>query len=508
MAKDGNMADGFEFIVTTIREKLSNIEEVREEIEPGGDINIWRVAELVQGTRDRIGVKSGSVEAELIDHKFAEENEPRNESESILGQILLWGGLILAPFTEGLSLVPYGIYEAGKVGIAIHEHIKEYQTAKALHGTDFGAAAISAEDPSLFWLAGDILQAGLAVVNLAPLAGPAARMFRRLAPFARLAREVRAGEAALTTLKNEAQIAARQELKLGVDQASDFAESVAANARAARSGEALGMTADEARMLAETESASVKAATKQLDVLAAQPAPMTVGEQTARVEQLLGKQENLQKGIRQANSNQISSGRRIDRLEEIEEAGGSLKPKQTEDLKEARDQYKAARETEDALRAELQTVETDLANVRRQTVQPTSWQEHESAVVQRQIADHPGVPVGKQVTFDVTDVATGKTVEIQIDVAVFNNGEVILVDAKFSAQTDLTQAVLGNVYTPNQSVVYRWISGGNQVTVIPKGANAANMGLKVGHPVRVSPRIEVHVNSPEGIRVRDFKDTI
>ena len=59
-------------------------------------------------------------------------------------------------------------------------------------------------------------------------------------------------------------------------------------------------------MLAETESASVKAATKQLDVLAAQPAPMTVGEQTARVEQLLGKQENLQsREFAQANSNQI-----------------------------------------------------------------------------------------------------------------------------------------------------------------------------------------------------------
>ena len=52
MAKDGNMGDGFEFIVTTVRDKLRNIEKVRDEIEPGGDINIWRVPELVQGTRD------------------------------------------------------------------------------------------------------------------------------------------------------------------------------------------------------------------------------------------------------------------------------------------------------------------------------------------------------------------------------------------------------------------------------------------------------------------------
>ena len=90
----------------------------------------------------------------------------------------------------------------------------------------------------------------------------------------------------------------------------------------------------------------------------------------------------------------------------------------------------------------------------------------------------PGVPVGKQVTFDVTDVATGKTVEIQIDVAIFNNGEVILVDAKFSARTDLTQAVLGNVYTPNQSVVYRWISGGNQSNGDPQGRECSQHGAQ------------------------------
>ena len=118
------------------------------------------------------------------------------------------------------------------------------------------------------------------------------------------------------------------------------------------------------------------------------------------------------------------------------------------------------------------------------------------------------MPVGEQITLDVTDVATKRTVEIQIDVAVLENAELKLVDAKFSAKKDLTQGKLGGVYTANQSVVYPWISGGNKVIVVPKGANAAKMGLKVGEPVKVSPKIEVHVNSPEGIRVRDFKDTI
>ena len=280
------------------------------------------------------------VEAELIDQKFAEENRPRNESEGILGEILSDGRLDPAPFTEFLSLVPYGIYEAGKVGIAISEHIKEYMTQKALHGTDFGAAAISAEDPSLFWLAGDILNAGLAVINLAPLAGPAVPHVPEAAPFARLAREVKAGEEALITLRNSAKEAAGQELKLGVDEATEFAENVAAHARAARSGEALGMTADEARMLAQAEPAAAKAAAKQLDVLAAQPAPMTVGEQTARVEELLAKQKELKAGIEQANSTQRVAGNTIDNFEDAT----SLTQKQSDALKKARASYDKARE--------------------------------------------------------------------------------------------------------------------------------------------------------------------
>jgi len=48
------------------------------------------------------------------------------------------------------------------VGTA-YVHYKEYELQKALHGTDFGAAALSAEEPSLFWLAVDIIGAGFDV---------------------------------------------------------------------------------------------------------------------------------------------------------------------------------------------------------------------------------------------------------------------------------------------------------------------------------------------------------
>jgi hypothetical protein len=254
MAEAGSSKEATDYIVDTVFEKLRNIDKVRKEINPGGEVNIWCVPEIVQGTRELIGAASGTAESELIEQKFAQENRPRNESEGLLGKILFWGGLLLAPFTGFYSLAPYMIYNAGKVAYKTYEDRKEYMTKKALHGTDFGAAAISAEDPSLFWLASDILNAGLAIMDLATLAAPAARIFRRLAPFARLAREVEAGEKALTTLKNAAEELASTELRVGAKEAGEFAEKVMANARAARSDAMAGMTAKEAKMLEQADA--------------------------------------------------------------------------------------------------------------------------------------------------------------------------------------------------------------------------------------------------------------
>jgi len=135
----------------------------------------------------------------------------------------------------------------------------------------------------------------------------------------------------------------------------------------------------------------------------------------------------------------------------------------------------------------------------------TSWQQHEQLVTQQLVADNPGVNIGRQVTLDVTG-PTGETVRIRIDDLVPTNGRYQLVDAKFSSVTDLTNPAtdLTNTVTDNQSVVYDWVARGEQVTVVPEGANAEAAGLTPGVPIQVQPSVQIHVNGPNGIVVRNY----
>ena len=128
------------------------------------------------------------------------------------------------------------------VGTA-YKAFTEYETQKALHGTDFGAAALSAEDPSLFWLAVDIVGAGF---DVAGAGGAAFRLFRELAPAARAARAAQVGEDALRTLERNA-------TELGGEA---FARKIAADARDLQGGlrKEVGITAEETRKFEQAAS--------------------------------------------------------------------------------------------------------------------------------------------------------------------------------------------------------------------------------------------------------------
>jgi RHS repeat-associated protein len=135
----------------------------------------------------------------------------------------------------------------------------------------------------------------------------------------------------------------------------------------------------------------------------------------------------------------------------------------------------------------------------------TSWQQHQRLVTQQLIADNPGVAIGEQVTLDVTG-PTGQTVTIIADDLVETNGGWQVVDAKFSAVKDLTNPAtdLTNTLTPNQKVAYPWISRGQATSVIPRGAKAQLAGMVPGVPIQLRPSVQVHVNGPAGIVVRNF----
>ena len=113
--------------------------------------------------------------------------------------------------------------------------------------------------------------------------------------------------------------------------------------------------------------------------------------------------------------------------------------------------------------------------------------------------------VGRQVTLDVTS-AGGQTVRIRIDNLVPTNGRFQLVDAKFSAVTDLSNPAtnLTSTVTANQRIVYGWVSNGQPVTVVVEGANAATAGLTPGQSILLEPSVQIHVNGPAGIVVRSY----
>jgi hypothetical protein len=133
----------------------------------------------------------------------------------------------------------------------------------------------------------------------------------------------------------------------------------------------------------------------------------------------------------------------------------------------------------------------------------TTWQQHEQQVTQALQNANPGANIGRQVTLDVTSGT--QTARIRIDNTVPTpSGRFQLVDAKFSGVQDLTTANLSGTVTPNQTTVYGWIRNGSPITVVPRGANAAAAGFTPGVPIVVEPNVQMHVNSPTGIVVRNF----
>jgi RHS repeat-associated protein len=135
----------------------------------------------------------------------------------------------------------------------------------------------------------------------------------------------------------------------------------------------------------------------------------------------------------------------------------------------------------------------------------TTWQQHEQFVTQNLQNANPGATIGRQVTLDVTNTTTSEMVTIRIDNTLPTGANTYqLIDAKFSSVQDLTTANLRSTVTPNQTTAYGWISGGQPVTVVPRGANAAAAGMTPGAPINVTGTVQIHVNGPTGIVVRNY----
>jgi hypothetical protein len=166
-----------------IYETLNNINEVRSELVPGGDVDIWKLPEIVHLTKQATGATSdtilGRMHARLVDEEAHRLGFIRRLTGIAQAVLVIGLAVIAAIPTGGGSLAVAGTALAGlaAAGLSFYQaaqHLREFQLERAMTGTDFDRArAISTEEPSLFWLAVDIIGAALDV-------GPALRATRQL----------------------------------------------------------------------------------------------------------------------------------------------------------------------------------------------------------------------------------------------------------------------------------------------------------------------------------------
>ncbi|MET0649826.1 MAG: DUF4157 domain-containing protein [Pyrinomonadaceae bacterium] len=218
LAEKGAGPDMAALIGQKIKEKLDNIKKTSDELE-GGSLNVWGLPKIVDVTKVQFGITDDKAMQKLVADKQADA-EP-----GILGDIALLAlniaAIALAGPTGGLSLAV-----AAGVNVAVAAvHIDEYLTKEALAGTSFDKAqAISQDDPSLFWLAVEVVGAA---VDVGAAASALFKTFRSLAPLVKTAQAVKEGEEALKTLQAVRTAAT-------AERGASFAERVVARIKALR----------------------------------------------------------------------------------------------------------------------------------------------------------------------------------------------------------------------------------------------------------------------------------
>jgi hypothetical protein len=184
-----------------IYQKLGHIQQVRDELAPGGRVKIWKLPDIVALTKGATGAVAGTslgaMRSRVVDDEVRRVQAVEFWTNLALGALAIGLALLAAIPTGGSSLVAgvAAVAALGSAGLSVYtaaQHVQEYQLERAMAGTDFDRArAVSSEDPSLFWLAVDILGAALdvgpALRGTRQLLTAGQRTFRSIAPAARRA---------------------------------------------------------------------------------------------------------------------------------------------------------------------------------------------------------------------------------------------------------------------------------------------------------------------------------
>jgi len=169
-----NPADMAKSLYKTIDERLKNIETVRAEI--GDRFNPWKHAQIVALTKKRIDAVPW--EQKVIDEKAATARTEDDDTAKVWAAVAIGLGLLAAIPTGGSSVLAGSVLAgvaaaSATLGAAyslnnLYEHYRDFQLASAETGTTLDKAqAISHDEPSMTWLAWDLLDMGLNVIGAA-----------------------------------------------------------------------------------------------------------------------------------------------------------------------------------------------------------------------------------------------------------------------------------------------------------------------------------------------------
>ena len=143
------------------------------------DLSIWKEPRLVQLTMPQMLVVPGSWRERAVEEEAADASRPSWKDWALMAVTFALVALTFIPTGGGSALVGGIVIAAELGGLAldiylISEQIEQYQLDKAKASTDLDKAhAVSASEPTLFWLAVDIIATAVGL-------GLAAKTFKEI----------------------------------------------------------------------------------------------------------------------------------------------------------------------------------------------------------------------------------------------------------------------------------------------------------------------------------------
>lgn len=217
-----------------MKEILGNIQIASEGLNED-KLSIWHLPSVIALTKQKLNLKPGGLWDVLVDQKKAQVDEDEsliNAALSIAAGVLAIAAAIPSGGSS-LALLGTGAALGASLGISgglLAYQIEQYSLQEAANATDFvKAKAISNEEPSLFWLAIDIISFGLDIFA-------AAKVFKALRQSAKAAAlPSKVGSEGADVMVQTADKAVEELRKGGNDVATGLGDRLAQDAVEARS---------------------------------------------------------------------------------------------------------------------------------------------------------------------------------------------------------------------------------------------------------------------------------